>query len=115
MLGIFFPGGFTWVFLTVTRVLKPGGWLQFVELYYIVQSDNGTITEKHAIRQLTELYSDAVENTKDLRAPLKMEALMKDAGLVELATRIVQLPLNSWSNSRSLFTTTPVCVLSTSP
>lgn len=29
----------------ILRVLRPGGWCQMVEVYYNVQSDNGTLTD----------------------------------------------------------------------
>lgn len=28
----------------IFRVIRPGGWCQMVEMYYNVQSDNGTLT-----------------------------------------------------------------------
>ncbi|KAL8769744.1 MAG: hypothetical protein Q9209_004360 [Squamulea sp. 1 TL-2023] len=35
----------------IKRVLKPGCWVQMVELYYMCQSDNGSITDSHPLRQ----------------------------------------------------------------
>jgi len=81
------------------RVLKPGGWLQCVEFYYNIQSDNGSLTDNHALRQYSSTFLRAMEGKKDLRAALRLEAMMRDAGLVEIGSRMIPLPLNGWSQS----------------
>ncbi|RPB09669.1 S-adenosyl-L-methionine-dependent methyltransferase [Morchella conica CCBAS932] len=80
------------------RILKPGGWLQLVEIYPMVQSDNGMIDDNHILRQVSKNYFSSIEDTKDPRAPLKLDSMMREAGLVELGSRMVQLHLNGWSN-----------------
>ncbi|KAG0133499.1 S-adenosyl-L-methionine-dependent methyltransferase [Tuber indicum] len=79
------------------RVLKPGGWLQMIEIYHNVQSDNGTMTDGHALRELSTKFLSASENSKDLRAPLALESFMQSAGMVDVAGRMIPLPLNGWS------------------
>ncbi|KAF8241988.1 S-adenosyl-L-methionine-dependent methyltransferase, partial [Wilcoxina mikolae CBS 423.85] len=81
------------------RVVKPGGWLQFTECYHLVQSDNGTITDDHAIRKLTTRYTTAMEGKKDVRAPMRLESMMRGAGLVEIQSRMIQLPMNGWPST----------------
>ena len=70
-----------------------------VELYHNIQSDNGTMTDQHALRQISTQYLTASEGSKDLRAPLKLESFMRDAGLTELASRMIPVPMNGWSIS----------------
>jgi hypothetical protein len=79
-------------------ILKPGGWLQLVEIYPMIQSDNGMIDDNHILRQVSKNYFSSIEDTKDPRAPLKLDSMMREAGLVELGSRMVQLHLNGWSN-----------------
>jgi hypothetical protein len=81
------------------RVLKPGGWLQCVEFYYNIQSDNGSLTDNHALRQYSSTFLRAMEGRKDLRAALRLETMMRDTGLVEIGSRMIPLPLNGWSQS----------------
>ncbi|KZF25363.1 S-adenosyl-L-methionine-dependent methyltransferase [Xylona heveae TC161] len=81
----------------IVRALKPGGWLQMVEIYYQCQSDNGSLTEHHALRQWSTKYLAAHETTKDLRVPLRLNALMHHAGLVEVESRMIPWPLCGWS------------------
>ncbi|KAH8151167.1 uncharacterized protein LAJ45_04869 [Morchella importuna] len=64
----------------------------------MVQSDNGMIDDNHILRQVSKNYFSSIEDTKDPRAPLKLDSMMREAGLVELGSRMVQLHLNGWSN-----------------
>ncbi|CAG8020845.1 unnamed protein product [Penicillium olsonii] len=81
----------------VVRVLKPGGWAQMVEIYFNVQSDNGSITDEHALRKWSTKYLSALEDKKDLRIGSKLRTLMADAGFVEVDTKMIPLPLSAWS------------------
>ncbi|KAK3324272.1 S-adenosyl-L-methionine-dependent methyltransferase [Cercophora scortea] len=75
------------------RVLRPGGWCQMVEIYFNVQSDNGTLT---AI--WSQNYMQSIQAYKDPRAPLRLQNWMTQAGFVEVESRLLSLPLSPWSN-----------------
>ncbi|CCX16239.1 S-adenosyl-L-methionine-dependent methyltransferase [Pyronema domesticum] len=81
------------------RVVKPGGWLQFIEPYHVVQSDNGTLTDDHAVRQFSMQYSDVLEGKKDVRAAMHLEAWFREAGLVDVEYTMIPIPLNAWSTN----------------
>ncbi|KAF8420677.1 S-adenosyl-L-methionine-dependent methyltransferase [Tirmania nivea] len=81
------------------RVLKPGGWLQMVEFYYNVQSDNGSLTENHALRRWSNMYLEANEQSRDLRAPLRFRTLFDQAGFVDVETRMIPVHLSGWSRN----------------
>ena len=80
------------------RVLKPGGWVQMVELYWMCQSDNGSITGAHPLRQWSDKYLGSLEGIKDPRAPLRLHGLFSAAGLVEIEHKMIRLPLCGWSS-----------------
>ncbi|OJJ46766.1 hypothetical protein ASPZODRAFT_66834 [Penicilliopsis zonata CBS 506.65] len=82
----------------IVRVLKPGGWVQMTEIYFNIQSDNGSITEHNALRQWSTRYMGAFESLKDLRVGARLKDLLTAAGLVEVDTRMIPLPLSAWSN-----------------
>lgn len=84
-------------FQDIKRVLKPGGWVQIVEIYFNVQSDNGSITEEHGLRQWSARFMRSLEDTKDLRVGTRLKMLMMGAGLVDVDTRMIPLPLSAWS------------------
>lgn len=72
-----------------------------VEIYFNAQSDNGSITEEHALRRWSAQYLRALEDRKDLRIGSKLRALMLDAGFVEVDTKMIPLPLSAWSTGWS--------------
>ncbi|KAB8256985.1 S-adenosyl-L-methionine-dependent methyltransferase [Aspergillus pseudonomiae] len=82
----------------IQRVLKPGGWVQLVEIYFNVQSDNGSITEQHALRQWSTQLMGSLEEVKDLRVGTRLRNLLTAAGLTEVDARMIPLPLSAWSN-----------------
>ena len=82
------------------RVLKPGGWVQLVDYYYMCQSDNGSIDDTSALRQWSSNYIRALDATKDPRSALQLQGIFTAAGLVDVETRMIPLPLCGWSNSK---------------
>ncbi|KUJ06271.1 UMTA methyltransferase [Mollisia scopiformis] len=86
------------------RVTRPGGWCQMVEMYFQVQSDNGSLTDDHALRQWSTRYAESMEGLKDLRVPLRLSNMMRDAGFVDVEARMIQLPTCGWSNEADMRT-----------
>ncbi|KAJ5112572.1 hypothetical protein N7532_000617 [Penicillium argentinense] len=84
----------------IVRVLKPGGWVQMIEIYFNVQSDNGSITDDHALRRWSTQYMRALEDRKDLRIGSRLRGLLTSEGLTEVDTKMIPLPLSAWSHDR---------------
>ncbi|KUL83460.1 hypothetical protein ZTR_10930 [Talaromyces verruculosus] len=82
----------------LVRVTKRGGWVQMAEISFNVQSDNGSITDRHALREWSRRYMRALEDLKDLRVAPRLASLMTAAGLQEVDMRMIQLPLSAWSS-----------------
>lgn len=82
----------------IKRVLKPGGWVQMVEIYFNVQSDSGLMTEQNALRIWSTQYMGALGDVKDLRVGTRLRNLLTEAGLVEVDATMIPLPLSAWSN-----------------
>ncbi|KEY82121.1 hypothetical protein BA78_4453 [Aspergillus fumigatus] len=78
--------------------LKPGGWVQLIEIYFNVQSDNGSITEEHALRRWSRHFMRSYEGTKDLRVGTRLNTLLRDGGFEEIDARMIPLPLSAWSS-----------------
>jgi hypothetical protein len=68
-----------------------------VEVYHNVQSDNGSITDQHALRRWSRQYMRALEDRKDLRIGSKLKNLLLEAGLEEVDSNMIPLPLSAWS------------------
>lgn len=70
-----------------------------VEFYYNVQSDNGSLTDNHALRRWSELFLRAHDGHRDLRAPLRFRDLFHQGGFVDIETRMIPVHLAGWSRS----------------
>ncbi|KAF3919357.1 hypothetical protein ABW21_db0204150 [Orbilia brochopaga] len=73
-----------------------------VEIYFNVQSDNGTLTENHGLRRWSKTYLEIFENDKDLRIHTRLQPLMEAAGFTQVQSRMIPLPLNGWSRSKMI-------------
>ncbi|KAL2834469.1 S-adenosyl-L-methionine-dependent methyltransferase [Aspergillus cavernicola] len=83
----------------IKRVLKPGGWVQIVEIYFNVQSDNGSINEGHALRQWSSQLMRSMEGIKDLRVGTRLKTLLIAAGFTEIDIKMIPLPLSAWPDN----------------
>ena len=69
-----------------------------IECYYMCQSDNGSITESHAIRQWSNSYIRSLNEVKDPRAPLQLQGMLTSAGFIDIESQMIPLPLCGWSS-----------------
>ena len=69
-----------------------------VEMNLTCQSDNGSLTEQHALSQWSSKYMQSLDGIKDPRIGSRLSGLMTTAGLVEVDQKVVVLPLSGWSN-----------------
>ena len=69
-----------------------------IECYYMCQSDNGSLTEAHPLRQWSDKYIQSLQGIKDPRAPLRLPSLVTGAGFVNVEHKMLQMPLCGWSN-----------------
>lgn len=71
-----------------------------VEISYNIQSDNGSLTDEHALRQWSDRYRRALEDLKDLRVASRLGNMLAAAGLTEVESKMIQLPLSDWPTGR---------------
>jgi hypothetical protein len=71
-----------------------------VEVYFNLQSDNGSLTDEHALRQWSSKYIRALEDLKDVRVGMRLKELLQAAGLVEVDTKIINLPMSEWPSGK---------------
>lgn len=86
--------------LMTCRVLKPGGWVQMIEYYYMCQSDNGSITDSSPARQWSQKYMQSMEGLKEPRAGLRLQTLLVGAGFAEVDLEMIRVPLCAWLAGR---------------
>ncbi|KAI4155806.1 MAG: hypothetical protein LQ340_000758 [Diploschistes diacapsis] len=67
-----------------------------VEWYQMCQSDNGSLTAEHALRKWSVNYMRALEVLKDPRAPMQLQTLLREAGMANVETKMIPIPLCPW-------------------
>lgn len=75
-----------------------------IECYFKCQSDNGSITEAHALHQWSDKYFESIDDIKDPRAPLRLYELCRNAGFVDVECKMIPLPLCGWPTGMRAFT-----------
>ena len=80
------------------NVLKPGGWLQMVEVHMLFQSDSGRDTTY--LSRWNEWYASTMARMhKDLRVGRQLKDLMTAARFENVQSNAVQLPIGNWKSS----------------
>lgn len=63
------------------HLLKPGGWVQMIELHLLPQSDNGTLQDEHYLRRWWSWYRHAMNAmSKEPGIGQRLERLLNDQG-----------------------------------
>lgn len=79
------------------NLLKPGGWMQMMEYYPNIQSDNGRLSSESSIRRWYEGYVYAMERAnRKPRIAQELRPLMEAAGLRDIRGEIRHLPIGGW-------------------
>jgi hypothetical protein len=91
-----------------------------VEIYPNIQSDNGTLTPgqyqtalklkkgefnlilliDHALQQWSARYLESMNGLKNLRAATRLPNLMREAGFVDVESRMIPVPTCAWSSGK---------------
>lgn len=67
------------------------------------QSDNGSITESSALRQWSLAYMRALDRMKDPRAPMQLQSMFSTAGMLNVESRMIPVPLSPWPTGSIVF------------
>ena len=87
----------------VPRVLRPGGWVQMIECYFMCQSDNGSLTDSHPLRRWSNAYIQSLDGIKDPRVPMRLKSLFHAAGFEGVESEVIQMPLCGWPDGMMRF------------
>jgi hypothetical protein len=80
-----------------------------VEYYHMAQSDSGRLDESNALRQWSRQYLRSIENVKDPRAPMQLQTMFQAAGMQNVESRMIPVPLCGWSIGESPFLRSSFC------
>lgn len=81
---------------------KPGGYTEIQDFDYIYFSDDGSLTEDHAVKKwVTLLCRTSLEkNKRDACPGPRLKGWMKDAGFVNVTEQVFRIPIGPWPANR---------------
>ena len=82
-------------------LLKPGGWLQMVEVHMLFQSDSGRTTTY--LDRWYQMYQRCLTSMgKDPRVGRQLQRLLTDAGFDHIHHTVHRLPMGGWIEGTSV-------------
>ncbi|KFY24031.1 hypothetical protein V493_05478 [Pseudogymnoascus sp. VKM F-4281 (FW-2241)] len=85
------------------RAIKPGGWIEQVEINVQIVSDDGTVDEDHILTGWSKPFFQASEIVgKSIRLLDQTKELMLKAGFTNVVQRNYKVPIGAWSSEPKL-------------
>jgi len=85
------------------RHIKPGGWVEQVELSSVMRSEDGSIPGGSAIQRWTGLFDDIGDKLGiTFRAAESAYPAITEAGFINVTQRIIKVPLGPWPKDKRL-------------
>jgi len=85
------------------RSLKPGGWVEHVELWGIAKSDDDTLAPDSPLRTWVDVFVKIGRATgKTFFWGHRAAESVRDAGFVEVTERRVKVPIGTWPKDKEL-------------
>lgn len=79
--------------------LKPGGWLEQLEMSIVFRSDDGTVTDDHVFSVWSRTFIEAGEKFgKTFRIADLARGYIEHAGFVQVVEKKFKLPVGGWSS-----------------
>lgn len=87
----------------ITRCIKPGGWIQDMEMSIMWKSDDGTVTDDHLLNEWSRISIDAAKKIGKTfeNAQFTKENMIK-AGFVDVVEKKYKMPVRGWSSDPKL-------------
>ncbi|KAJ9143021.1 S-adenosyl-L-methionine-dependent methyltransferase [Pleurostoma richardsiae] len=83
--------------------LEPGGCLELADIDASYESDDGTLTESHAVKRWRRLLAEAAkERGRPFNEPKTYKAALEDLGFVDVQEVLHKWPLNPWPRDKKL-------------
>ena len=103
MLGAWTPAERAGVYRQCLANLKPGGWIEEVELDVRVMCDDGTMAEDPLIARWGQTFLDCAERAgRPLSTQLTMKEQIEAAGFVDVREQLYKCPIGRWPKDKIL-------------
>ncbi|KAF8850351.1 S-adenosyl-L-methionine-dependent methyltransferase [Acephala macrosclerotiorum] len=82
---------------------KPGGWIELQELLFTLNCDDDTMKDDYPSERFLQLIKEGLAVFGvDLLAVTRNAQLLRDAGFVNVETKIFKIPLGVWPKNRTM-------------
>lgn len=83
--------------------LKPGGWFELQEIHHRPQCHDGSMPPDHPVAQYWDLVTSGLAALGvDFNAALSLADMMRNAGFINVETRIFHVPIGIWPKNKVL-------------
>ncbi|KAM5384601.1 hypothetical protein ACJZ2D_001346 [Fusarium nematophilum] len=91
------------IFLTWNRHIKPGGWVEHVELWGIAKSDDDSLRADSPLRTWVDIFTKLGEMTgKTFFWDHKASESVREGGFINVTERRVKVPIGTWPKDKQL-------------
>ena len=85
------------------RCLKPGGWIEHMDLSVVFESDDGTVSEDHILHGWGKIFVEAGEKMgKTFEIGKHARKYISEAGFVDVKENTFKLPVGPWSSDQKM-------------
>jgi len=86
-----------------SRALKPGGWIELIEIHAVPQSYDNTMPEPCQLQEFYNVLKPlGAKMGLDIDVPTKFKRLLEDAGYDSVTEEIFDLPMGDWPQDRRM-------------
>jgi hypothetical protein len=87
------------------KALKPGGWIELQDFLYMTHSDDGSRPGDYKYDEFVRLLREGfLKFGFDLHGQQKNKGLVRDAGFVEVGSKMYKVPIGTWPRDKVLKT-----------
>jgi hypothetical protein len=81
---------------------KPGGWVEFEDMDLHIYSEDGSLTDRHALKQLHTLFLEACDVMGKVGSPAPdLKKWVEEAGFVNVKHDIIKIPMGLWPRRKN--------------
>ncbi|KAJ5666899.1 hypothetical protein N7462_011308 [Penicillium macrosclerotiorum] len=103
MVGALTPEGWAKLYKQAYDALKPGGWIEQVELDVRLFSDDNSLSEDSLLGKWGDMFIACSERAgRSLRTQETMRKAIEEAGFVDTNEKFFKVPLGAWAKDQTL-------------
>ncbi|KAN0096395.1 S-adenosyl-L-methionine-dependent methyltransferase [Hyaloscypha variabilis] len=92
-----------YIYSEIYRCMKPGGWIEHVDMDIEFKSDDGSVGEGHIMQRWSKTFIDCGEQMgRTFLIGKQAKGLLEAAGFVNVVEKKYKVPVGSWPSNKEL-------------